>query len=72
MNRARNRFRVAGSVVQRRIRSAIETMFTADSFMFIDDVTAYINNPRITQSIADHAIMCHSVRIFADFGVENA
>jgi hypothetical protein len=38
-------------------------MFTADSVMLIDDVTAYINNPRITQSIADDAIMCHSVRI---------
>jgi hypothetical protein len=38
-------------------------MFTADSFIFIDDVTAYINISRITQSIADDAIMFHSVRI---------
>jgi hypothetical protein len=44
-------------------------MFTADSFMFIDDVTAYINNPRITQSIADDTIIQSG---FADFGVENA
>jgi hypothetical protein len=35
------------------------SMITADWFMFIDDVTAYINNPRITQSIAENAIMCH-------------
>jgi hypothetical protein len=48
-------------------------MFTADSFMFIDDVNAYINNPRITQSIADDAIMSTAIQSgFANFGVENA
>jgi hypothetical protein len=38
--------------------------------MFIDDVTAYINNPRITRSIAGDAMAIQSG--FADFGVENA
>jgi hypothetical protein len=39
-------------------------MFTADSFIFIDDVTAYINNPRMRQFAIQSG--------FADFGVENA